>query len=89
MTTSGPCAGSQCLAGYEHNLLNNFGLVARTENQNPHGSQVCYGPITSNPPLSSVQHFKVEANARNDTHRMAEQRVYWREDGGERNCWQE
>ena len=57
------CRYTPSLASYEPNLTNSQSVEAWAESRNPHGAQVGYGPISSNPSWRSARDFTEEANA--------------------------
>ena len=65
-------------------MTNNQNLVTWTDNPNPYGTPVGYGPIThnsSNPPWRDTHNSAEEGNAHNYRNLLAEERVFWREQG--------
>ena len=78
MTTSGHFAVTHGLTGYEPKLTNSRKMVAWAESQNPHGAQAACGPISSVPPW---RNFTEEANGHKYLNILAEQHIYWREQG--------
>ena len=52
-----------------------------SKSKNSHGAQATYGPISSIPPWRSTRNITEEANAHNHRNILAEQHVYWQEQG--------
>ena len=81
MIVSGHFADTQCLTCCEPNLTGNRPVVAWADTQNSYGMQPGYGPISPIPPWRKTRNFTEEAHAHNYRNLLAEQHVYWQEQG--------
>ena len=82
MTTSGHFADTHRLTLHELNLTDSQIVVARSDTEKLlWNAQAAHGPVSPIPPWRSTRHFTEEADAHHCPNFLAEQHIYWQEQG--------